>query len=107
MLRRSVPVLLACLLVAAACAKSGEGEGSTSLRAYLGQLPAPREGDGTILVNYADLARASEIGGLERPDDPGDDDARACAHEPLGHRSADPPRPAGDDRDPSREIEQL
>jgi hypothetical protein len=72
------PALLACVLVAAACAKSGDaGGGSTSLSAYLGQLPAPAPEDGgdVILVNYADLARASEIAGVERPDDPGDNDA--------------------------------
>src|SRR5262245_23586044 len=78
MLRRTTPALLACLLVAAACAKSADpGGGSSALSEYLGQLPAlaPEDGDGVILVNYADLERAGEIAGVERPDDPGDNDA--------------------------------
>lgn len=74
---RSIRVfaLLACVAAAVGCAQAGDGGGSSaSLHDYLGQLPAPADPGDVVLVNYADLARATEIGGLTRPDDPGDVD---------------------------------
>ena len=36
-----------------------------------------------------------------------DDDLGACGHEAFGDRSADAPRPAGDDGDPVGQIEEC
>jgi len=69
MLRRPLRfALLGCALTAAACGGSGGGAASTSLSGYLSQLPAPATSDEVILVDYADLARASEIAGVKPPD---------------------------------------
>jgi hypothetical protein len=72
----------ACLVTVAvgvtACASEsggdGGGAGDSSLSSHLAALPAA-EGDDVVIVTYADLARAAEIGGIERPDDLGDTDA--------------------------------
>lgn len=71
---------VACLAAVAvtACASESDGSGGSaggrSLSSHLAALPAA-EGDDVVIVTYADLARAAEIGGIERPDDLGDGDA--------------------------------
>lgn len=71
---------VACLAAVAvtACASESDGSGGSaggrSLSSHLAALPAA-EGDDVVIVTYADLALAAEIGGIERPDDLGDGDA--------------------------------
>jgi hypothetical protein len=82
-LPRSLAAACVAAVVVTACASESDGNGGAnggggtddrSISGYLASLPAPR-GDDMVLVTYADLARAAEIGGIERPDDLGDSDA--------------------------------
>lgn len=65
------------LLATVACSDDGGGPGDDdglgSIAAGLAVLPEPGEPDETIV--WGDLARAGEIAGVARPDDPGDDEA--------------------------------
>ncbi len=77
-------LVAACLaaVVVTACASESDGNGGSvsggagdrSLSSHLAALPVS-DGDDFLVVTYADLARAAEIGDIERPDDLGDSDA--------------------------------
>jgi len=76
---RPSPAVAVCVAAAlvVGCASESEPDGSAggdSVSAYLGQLPVPADDD-VVVVTYADVARAAEIAGLERPRDVADDDA--------------------------------
>jgi hypothetical protein len=85
-MRARRPLALAASLAAAlavtACASEsdggggGGGAGGGGVSGHVGLLPAA-DGDDPVLVTYADLTRAAEIAGVERPDDPADTDAVA------------------------------
>jgi hypothetical protein len=96
-MRTGAHILLALLLAltAAGCGEGGGGESTdsmgTSVTDYLAALPAPAESGEIVTVTYADLARASEIAGLERPDDPADVDAVADWLQDLTGVRADSP----------------
>ena len=78
---RPVVVTLAACAAAGACAGASDvgpevGGDDSSILGYLDELPAPADDQGdSVMVTYADLDRATEIGGLERPDDLDDPDA--------------------------------
>ena len=77
---RRLPALAVCVATAlAACASESDAGGGgtggdTTVSAYLTRLPAA-DADDPIIVTYADIARAADIGGLDRPEDL--DDQRA------------------------------
>ena len=81
-LHRSLAVACIAAVAVTACTSESDGdgggesggEGDRSLSSQLASLPAA-EGDDVVIVTYADLARATEIGGIERPDDLGDREA--------------------------------
>jgi hypothetical protein len=93
--------LLALVLVAGACSDgdgsdglegAGGSEGSVGgVGTIAGGLAAlPESGEDTESIVWGDMARAAEIAGLERPDDPGDSEAVVDYLQPLTAGRVDP-----------------
>jgi hypothetical protein len=90
-----VPLLVVIAIVAAACSTSATG-GAGSFRERLELLPASVIDDpGTVIVAMADLDRAAQLAGVERPADASDVDAvRAYVQAVTGIAGVDAPEPA-------------